>query len=267
MTRVVAFLDESPVAAAVLTTARAVARLLDATVDAIRVTPTTAPPPGHERAGEIRLITGTPESALVAELEAPDVAIGVIGARSLASKPEALGHVATTLILNASTPLVVVPPGARPLSVEGLVFLLPLDGETETTYAAVPIASQLTARLGEVLTLHVFDSSTVPMFITSPHDQEVIASEFLARHSGECSDRMHLRLGHAASEILDVAHQERVGAIVLTWNQDLSPGRAQVIQRLLRESPVPVVLQPGGAERRNRSEEYREPLANPTDPA
>lgn len=249
MTRVVAFLDESPVAAAVMTTAKAVARLLDATVDPIRVTATLPPTAGPEGAGEqgaggIRLIPGAPESALADELEAPDVAIGVIGSRSLTSKPEAIGHVATTLILNTSATLVVVPPGARPLSVDDLVFLLPLDGEYETTNAAVPVASWLTARIGEVLTLHVFDSSTVPMFITSPHDQEVIASEFLARHSGECSDRMHLRLGHAASEILDVAQEEDVGAIVLTWRQDLSPGRAQVIQRLLRESPVPIVLQP-----------------------
>lgn len=253
MTRVVAFVDESPVAATVLTTARAVARLLDAAVDPVRVP--AAPPSGTEQADEIRLITGAPESALAAELEAPDVAMGVIGGRSIASKPEALGHVASALVLGSPVPIVVVPPGARPLSVDELVILLPLDGEIETTNAAVPVASKLTSRFGEVLTLHVFDSSTVPMLITSPHDQQVIADEFLARHSGECSSRMHLRLGHAASEILDVAHKERVGAIVLTWKQDLSPGRAQVIQRLLRESPVPVILQPSVPEHKDSSQD------------
>jgi nucleotide-binding universal stress UspA family protein len=235
MSRVLAFTDDSPTAADVLTAAATIAQLIGATVEAVRAV--DDPDVGR---------------SLIAQLDADDVAFGVIGSRSVASKPEAVGHVAEAVLIGAPAPLVVVPPGGRPLVGDGLVLLLPLDGRLETSEAAVPIAAALTGRLGNVITLHVFDSSTVPMFVTSIDDQEVIANEFLATHCGDHSDRIHLRLGHAAAEILDVAAEEHADAIVLTWSQDLSPGHADTIRQLLHETTVPIILQPIGTVHRSR---------------
>lgn len=243
MSRVIAFLDDSPVAALVQTTANTIARLLGATVDAVRMVDPAIGADRTPRSGA-RSVVGSPETDLASELEAGDVDFGVVGSRAIESKPAAIGHIAESLIVGSAAPLVVVPPGGRPLAGDDLVFLLPLDGRPETTTAATPIVSSLTARLGDVITMHVFDSSTIPMFIASTHDQEVIAKEFLATHALDSSTKMHLRLGQPAAEILDVAQREDVDAIILAWNQDLRPGRAQVIQRLLRESPIPIVLQP-----------------------
>ena len=189
-------------------------------------------------------MTPMSDASLIEELDADDVVFGVIGSRSVPSKPEAVGHIAEAVLIGARAPLVVVPPGGRPLAGDGLVLLLPLDGRLETSAAAVPIAAALTERPSDVITLHVFDSSTVPMFMTSIDDQEVIANEFLATHCGDHSDRMHLRLGHTAAAILDVASEEHADAIVLTWSQDLSPGHADTIRRLLHETTVPIILQP-----------------------
>ncbi len=240
MSRVLAFTDDSPTATDVLTAATTIARLTGATVEAIRAV-------DDDDVGRL----------LIAELDADDVVFGVIGSRSVASKPEAVGHVAEAVLLGARAPLVVVPPGGRSLAGDGLVLLLPLDGLLETSEAAVPIAAALTEELGEVVTLHVFDSSTVPMFVTSTDDQEVIADEFLATHCGDHSSRIHLRLGHAASEILDVAREEHADAIVLTWSQDLSPGHADTIRQLLHETSVPIILQPIGSVHRPRGKQTR----------
>lgn len=240
MTRVLALMDDSPIAAEVRSIASTIARLIDAELDAVRVIEHGAP--GGDDA--LRFVAGDPAETLAQELGAPDVEIGVIGARSIASKPELLGHVATSLVLRTLVPLVVVPPDARPLASERLTVVLPLDGDPSTSAAAVRVLRRLPRDLDDVVTVHVFDSTTVPMFLSSDQDQEIVAQDFLATHTGTLSSRAQLRLGRPSHEILDVARTEDADAILVCWGQDLTEGRAEVVRQLLAETTIPVILAP-----------------------
>jgi nucleotide-binding universal stress UspA family protein len=251
MKRILACVDDSPLAPDVLATARSLARRNDATVDALTVTgprplsPTPASPPGPTRSLE-----GDPIQTLLRELGAPDVEMAVIGARSIHSKPAALGHVARAIISTSSVPLVVVPPGARPLPAdEPVTMLLPLDGHVVSD-SIVPLAHRLVRDVDRVIVLHVFDSDNVPMFVASGQEQATFARDFLAKHAGKLPVESEMRIGRVSAEILDVARQAQVDVILLCWDQDLGVGRADVVQRLIAESPVPVILHPTSRSRR-----------------
>lgn len=249
MNRILAMVDESPLAPQVLTTAAALARLLHCEVDAV-----TAVPDGSERLRGVpatstnrlgvttRVVHGDPEAALMSELAEPDVTLGVLGTRTLRAHPHLLGHVAHAIVTQTSTPLVLVPPGSRPLTAEHPVFLVPLDGTQRTSDSVNPIAAMLTAEAGENIALHVFDSTTVPMFAPSRHGSQLLAEEFMARHASGTAQRAEARIGTPAQHILDVARQHHVDAILLAWSQNLGAGRAEVIRRVIGEAEVPVVL-------------------------
>jgi nucleotide-binding universal stress UspA family protein len=249
MNRILAMVDQSPVAPRVLTTAAAVAGLLHCEVDAVTaVSDESERPPGatatitDRHGGATRIVHGDPEAALMDELAAPDVIVGVLGTRTLRSHPHLLGHVAHTVVTGTSTPLVLVPPDSRPLTAEHPVFLVPLDGTRRTSDSVNPIAAMLTAEAGENITLHVFDSTTVPMFAPSRHGSQLLAEEFMAQHASGTAQRAEARIGAPAQHILEVAHQHHVDAIVLAWSQSLEAGRAEVIRRVISEAEVPVVL-------------------------
>lgn len=249
MNRILAMVDESPLAPQVLTTAAALARLLHCEVDAVTAVPDESerprgvPPATADRPGETtRVLRGDPEAALVSELAEPDVIVGVLGTRTMRAHPQFLGHVAHAVVTRTSTPLVLVPPGSRPLTAEHPVFLVPLDGTQRTSDSANPIAAMLTAEAGENITLHVFDSTTVPMFAPSRHGSQLLAEEFMARHASGTAQRAEARIGPPAQHILEVARQHHVDAILLAWSQNLEAGRAEVIRRVIAEADVPVVL-------------------------
>ena len=244
MSRILAMLDDSAVAATVLATATTIARLTNASVDAVTVVPddeahrsTTGGSPV-----EARVVVGDPVETLTAELSADDVTFGVLGSRALDDKTEAVGHVAEALIARTTVPLVVVGPRGRALGDGELVFLLPLDGAAASTAAVHSLALELARAGHRAVTLHVFDSADHPPPVESPYDLDVVAREFLATHTADCSDRVELRLGDAGTEILDVADSERADAIVVSWAGDLAAGHAAVIKKLLRDARVPVVL-------------------------
>jgi nucleotide-binding universal stress UspA family protein len=248
MNRVLAMVDQSPLAPRVLTTAAALARLLHGEVDAVTAVSDEGERRGEpetitDRLGETtRVVHGDPQAALMSELAQPDVLVGVLGTRTLRAHPHLLGHVAHALVTRTSTPLVLVPPDSRPLTAEHPVFLVPLDGTQRTSDSVNPIAAMLTAEAGETITLHVFDSTTVPMFAPSRHGSQLLAEEFMAQHASGTAQRAEARIGAPAQHILEVARQHHVDAIVLAWSQSLEAGRAEVIRRVISEADVPVVL-------------------------
>lgn len=251
MNRVLAMVDESPQAPRVLTTATALAQLLHCEVDAVTaVSRESEQHRGRPETIANRLDTttratyGDPAAALMTELADPDVLIGVLGTRTLRSHPHLFGHIAHAVVTETSTPLVLVPPGSHPLTTEHPVFLLPLDGTQRTSDSVNPIAAMLTAEGGENITLHVFDSTTVPMFAPSRHGSQLLAEEFMTQHASGTAQRGEARLGSPAQHILDVARQHHVDAIILAWNQDLEAGRAEVIRRVVGEADLPVILVP-----------------------
>lgn len=249
MNRILAMVDESPLVPTVLATAAGLARLLHCEVDAVTAVPDETersrgvPETTTDRFGETtRVVHGDPETALMSELDEPDVIIGVLGTRTLRAHPHLLGHVAHAIVTRTSTPLVLVPPGSRPLVAEHPVFLVPLDGTQRTSDSVNPIAAMLTAEAGENITLHVFDITTVPMFAPSRHGSQLLAEEFMARHASGTAQRAEARIGATGQNILEVARQHHVDAILLAWSQNLEAGRAEVIRRVIGEADVPVVL-------------------------
>jgi nucleotide-binding universal stress UspA family protein len=251
MTRVLAMVDDSPQAPDVLATATTLARLLHCDLDAVNVvleqidqTLSERPVPAERLHDTVRIILGVPEDVLPEELEKSDVLLGVLGTRTLRSHPQLLGHIACALVTATSTPLVLVPPGTRPLVAEHPVFLVPLDGDPRTSDSVSTLTALLNADGGEHITLHVFDSTTVPMFAPSRHGSQIIADEFAALHASGTSWRAEARIGTPAQHILEVARQHDVDAIVLAWNQNLGPGRAETLRRVIGETDVPVILSP-----------------------
>jgi nucleotide-binding universal stress UspA family protein len=232
--RVVAFVDDTPVATLVAETAATVAHAVDAELNMISI-------------DESDVV----DAEIVRLLENDDVVFGVLGGRSLASKPELLGHVAHAVATNSQRSLIIVPPTATPLTGSNLRFLLPLDGKSRTTNAVVPVVADLLAPIGTIVVVHVFDSSTVPMFFTSPEDRAVLADDFAARHFGgvaETTVQPRLCVGRPADEIIAAIDREEPDAVVVCWSQRIDAGRAEVIRRLLADGRVPIILHPAGEE-------------------
>jgi nucleotide-binding universal stress UspA family protein len=230
--QVLAFLDDTPVAALVAETAATVAHATDSVLRLMSIE-------------ESDLV----DAEIVRELERDDVVFGVLGGRSLASKPELLGHVAHAVATSSRRSLIIVPPTAKPLTGANLRFLLPLDGHSRTTNAVVPVVSELLAPIGTIVPVHVFDKSNLPMFFTSPEDRAVLADDFAARHFGgavAATARPRLCIGLPADEIIAAIDREEPDAVVLCWSQRFDEGRAEVIRRLLADGRVPIVLHPSG---------------------
>jgi nucleotide-binding universal stress UspA family protein len=247
MSRILAMLDDSPLAPGVLRTATAFADLLDADVDAVTVLTDTGRP-GQQRPSVLdvspRILTGDPDVVLRDAVAAPDVLMGVLGTRTVLSHPQLLGHISRAIATGCTVPLVLVPPGCRTFSTDHPVFLLPLDGDHRTSASVAPITELLSAHGARLVALHVYDSTTVPMFAPSRHGDSALADDFLARHAPDAAHRVEVRLGKPAHHILDTARRHDVDGIVLAWSQDLGPGRAETIRRVVAEAALPVVLTP-----------------------
>lgn len=245
MTRILAFLDESPCSAGVHRTATWLGRLIGATVEPIRVIDPSEQGRQHEEApSDLGLVHGHTTDVLLRELSADDIAVGVIGSRSVDAKPQVVGHVALALLTQSSVPLVVAPPDTRPPPQNTPRFLVPLDGTEETTEALLPLATAFAAAGATVIIAHVFDASSVPPFIGSAEDLEVLASELNQQHLPGLAERCELRIGDPGVQIMDLVDSERPDAVIVAWHQDLSPGHADVMRRLLGEAKVPLVVVP-----------------------
>lgn len=193
---------------------------------------------------DVRHVPGPVVPAIVRELDDPGAALGVIGARERRDRGRPLGSVALTVVTSQANPIVVVPPGARPLRSDRLRLLLPLDGDARTADALAELHAPLISRLGELVAVHVYGRGSAPMFVSSPEDREVLAKEFAARHLPTVDEPVHLRLGTPASRILAACEEHLVDAVVVCWKQRLESGRADVVRALLEDGTVPIVLVP-----------------------
>ncbi len=95
--------------------------------------------------------------------------------------------------------------------------------------------------------LHVHSPETVPAFEDQRH-HEVPAweGEFVARFVSVPNAHVEViqRVGVAADRIVAVACDVEADLIALGWNQNLAPGRAQVVREALTHSTIPVLLVP-----------------------
>ncbi|MDQ2897491.1 MAG: universal stress protein, partial [Actinomycetota bacterium] len=248
MSHVLAAIDTSPSAQAVLETAISIAELFETTVEALHVREDGSDPARAiaDAAGiKVREISGSPIAEIVTAAEDPRVIAVVLGARG--ARPSALpaGHVALEVITRVYKPVVVVPPTATAHRRIAQV-LIPLEG-TEESSQAISDLVELAGRLdAEVLVLHIHAPDAVPAFEDQP--QYAIPawnSEFIARFvTPESHVKVISHVGEPTDHIVAVAVNVQADLIALAWNQNLAPGRATVVRETLAQSPIPVILLP-----------------------
>ena len=245
VSRVLALVDYSPVTPVVIRTATAVAAFLGVELDVIHVddASTLVAPRSALSSREALRLDEAAELELVEMLGAPDVVCGVLGSRSMLSTAHRVGHVAEFLLEHVAVPLVVVPPDAPDFDPAHPTVLVPHDDSDATAEALRPAVDLLSAAGAEFVVLHVFDNRSVPLAVSS-HDLDTIADEFLHRHHVDHPQRCELRIGHAGSQIAEVASGRDIDAVLLVWRQQTGPGRADVITHLVRECEIPLIVVP-----------------------
>jgi nucleotide-binding universal stress UspA family protein len=243
---VLAAVDDSATAPAVVAVATALAQVVGATAEAIHVaevghdaaTPPSDPP--------VRVVIGDVVTELVRAADDPAVSALVVGARRHPRSPDGhpVGHVALALLPRLRTPLVVVPPDvAAPERLHRM--LVPLDGTMATARRARAAIDLATAGGLEVTVIHVCDPDRLPMFGDQPqHETHAFAHAFLARYAPGAPVHLELRVGPPATEVLAAAEALDADLLALAWAQILDPGRARVVRHLLAHSPVPLLLLP-----------------------
>lgn len=250
MTRVLAAIDNSAAARPVLVVASALAQLLGADVNAVHVQQSdmsTAQAEADSFALPLRVLRGPVAEARDALTESDDdVSVLVVGTRGLPGPHDPVGHVTTQLIATVTKPVIAVPPELTAWF--GLQrVLVPVD-DASAIGEALPAVIEFAVGHGlEIVVLHVFDASTLPMFGDQPqHEVPAWAAEFLGRFCPDEPERVRceLRVGFPAEQVLEVLDSLDADLVFLEWSRDLAPGHAEVVQRALARATVPLVLIP-----------------------
>jgi hypothetical protein len=252
MSVVLAALDTSAAARPVLDVAVGLGRLTATQVEAVHVRSdplksVEAPESLAARhAVPFRVLDGPVEATLSVAMDMPEVLIGVVGARSTAGGRRPVGGTALHLIETTHKPIVVVPPdAAAPAPIRRL--LVPLEGTAESSQAVLEQLWPLIVADVEVIALHVFTDATQPAMLDRPaRDMGLLGREFLIRHLPQAA-YVELRPGQVARQVAEVARERASDLVVLSWSQDSSAGRAQVVRDVLGASDLPVLLLPLGA--------------------
>ena len=239
MSIVLAALDATPAARAVLETAIQIGQLTGTDVEAIHVR--EGPLESVETLellaarGNVpfRVLEGPVEPALLDALDAPEVIAAVIGARSTTSGRRPVGRTTRHILEHVDKPVVVVPPEAvAPAAFRRL--LVPLEGTEASSRSVLELLRPLLVAEVELVVLHVFTDATLPTMLDRPQrDLEILGKEFLARHFPH-AHRIELRLGPVAASVAEVSEEHGVDLIVLSWSQDSSAGRAQIVRERAR---------------------------------
>jgi nucleotide-binding universal stress UspA family protein len=250
MKTILAGLDSSAADRPVIETALGLAEVLRAAVDAVHVDDDATETAGYAaaRAGlDFRRIPGPVVNALLAELAAPDVSLGVLGARGLPIGKRPAGSTVLGVLRQTAKPVVVVPPEAfgicpRPFR----RFLVPLDGTKAAALCAAPLLDALASLDSETVVLHVFGERTLPLMVNNlGADLQAFGVEFLARHLPGRRARFEWRTGHPAGAVVDACNEQGVDLVIVSWAQ-LLEGHADVIRALLSRCEVPVLVVPLG---------------------
>lgn len=247
--RVLAAIDDSPAAAPVLAAASTLATLLDATLEAIHVHEAgkhTARAVAEHAGVELRIIDGDPTTEIVRAADDPDVALVVIGARAHPGGSRPAGHITCSALEQLAKPVLVVPPETQPAGAARAVrrALFPLEGTERSSTAVTDLMHRLASAGVELVGIHAFAAS-VPAFWDQPaHAHQSWSDQFVANWCAEPGIDLHLRRGSPAGTIIAVADQQDVDLIAIGWSQDMSAGRAEVVQAVLSTAHVPILLVP-----------------------
>jgi nucleotide-binding universal stress UspA family protein len=249
MTTVLAALDNSLAGNPVLVTARALARMLGAELNAIHVQTdhdATAWNVAEAMGIPLRVAKGPVVDRLLQAGRNDEVTAVVIGARGTPGGRRPLGSTALAVATSLLKAVVVVPPEAR-IAPELRRVLVPLEGTTSTSLAPRSMIELACSAKLDVIALHIHEEEDIPAFTDQPqHEHEAWAREFLARYCpwGIGTVRLERRIGRSDELVPLVAEESRCDLIALGWAQALAPGRAPVIRTTLEHSHVPVMLVP-----------------------
>ncbi len=243
--KVLAGVDSSAADHPVLAFARAIAPALGAVVEAVQVTDAggdTASAAARELGIPLRTLTGDPLEQLTAAAAEPDVVAIVVGTRELPGR-RAVGRLTMSLANGTDTPVLAVPPDARPTERIRRV-LIAIEG-TPRSRKSLKRTIQLATDAGlELIVVHVADTDSIPMFSDQAvYETEAYATEFLARylHAAPAA-RLELRVGIPVDEILNAADEAAPDLLAIGWHQGPDPSRGIVARELLARSRVPVLL-------------------------
>jgi hypothetical protein len=251
MTIVLAALDASLAARAVLETARGIAELMGGAVEAVHVgrhpAETLTTLAAHHDV-PLRLLPPPTETSLLGAVAAPDVVAAVVGARATPGGRRPTGHTALAVLQRTHKATVVVPPdavGVAPRPFRRL--LLPLEGSEESSRPVVDGLCPLIVTDVELVVLHVFTPETAPAFLNHPaRDLELLGDEFLARHCPRGA-RIEWATGPVSERVAEAYRHNDADLVVLSWSQDASVGHAKVVRDVLTASTIPVLLLPVAA--------------------
>ncbi|MGA7988026.1 MAG: universal stress protein [Candidatus Dormiibacterota bacterium] len=248
---VVAAIDGGDLSSRILATAVAMAPVFGASIEAVHVTETDrgtalARQSAAEAGIPLLVLKGRVLETLLGRAMLPDVALIIAGSSAGSAGDQALGRHARALIVATRRPMIVVPTGAEIHSAVHRM-LIPLDASSMTA-AALREAVELASAAGiDLVALHVHAYHALPMFNDQPqHEVPAWSAEFLRRYwpgSAPFPTLQH-RVGVPASEIVRAVEETGADLLVLAWSQNLSPGRARIVERALRESRTPVLLLP-----------------------
>jgi nucleotide-binding universal stress UspA family protein len=249
MTRVIAAIDNSVAAQPVLSTALAMAELLEAAVEPVhvRVDGDRTVRAVAERADlSVSELAGSVPEQLVAAGAAEDVVLVVVGARGTPLRSRPVGQTAITVATSLPKPVLVVPPDARRAGTIRRV-LVPLEGTIATSLAPQGVIAVAARAQLDVIVLHVIDELSIPLFADQPqHETEAWAREFLERYCpcGVGSIRLETRVGRPKDVIAPAADEIGADLIALAWAGSLAQDRAPVVRAVLERGRAPVLLVP-----------------------
>jgi hypothetical protein len=246
---VLAAIDDTAAARAVLVTAVAMARLLDTRATAVHVREDGVASARDAAAAaglEVAIVEPPVTGALRACGAAPDVRVLVVGARSRPEGPLPAGHIALDLVTSLRKPVVVVPP-VHDVPTRIARVLVSLDG-TRATSDALQGTLDVAQRQGvDVIVLHVHTLTALPAVEEQPHHElEAWRREFIARSPAQDDERtrLELRVGIPGEQIVDTATALDVDLVALGWSRRLDRGHAAVVHQALTSSTVPLLLVP-----------------------
>jgi nucleotide-binding universal stress UspA family protein len=249
MKKILVALDSSPAGKTVIANARALARLLDAEVEALHVRidgERTVRQVAEAADLPLRITTGPVIGALVEAGSSGDVIALALGARGSDTARRSLGSTAAGVASTLAKPVLIVPPTAEHVTMFRRV-LVPLEGTVSSSLAPRAIFELATGAHLDAVALHVYDEASIPAFTDQPqHEQPAWEEEFLQRYCpwGIGSVRLETRLGRSGELIPQTAANQECDLIALGWSQELSSGRAPVVRETLERSSRPVLLVP-----------------------
>jgi nucleotide-binding universal stress UspA family protein len=250
MTKLLAAVDNSAACGPVISSARILAPVLGAEVEAVHVSEddgNTARASADALGVPLRTVRGDPLEQLLALIARDDVVGAAIGVRGLPGGHRALGHLAVELADRSEKPSLVVPPETQPPE-ELRRVLIAMEG-TASRPRRLKHALQLVEDLGlEVVVVHVDDEHSIPSFSDQvQHETDAYADAFLAQYaSGLQRSQLELRIGEPADEILAAAAERGVDMIAMGWPSGAGPEHGMVSRQVAQRSPTPTLLVPVG---------------------